>query len=411
MSLVTRCPKCQTEYEVSVDQLKLHDGLVRCGNCEHVFDGFACLKDSLPTLTRRAQDPPIEPVKSAPASTPVLSVLVEHDQAQSWPEPTPEPEPEPERIEPPAPAPALDEQIPEQQAPEQQKIDSDQLGESDDRFTAGRFIPSVDRAARTNAPAGGRQEPAFGPQPASSSSRELREPKLGPLTSRQRRDEVREPTLNPLRAASTQAVSPVPESIEPAVRVMGEARLKGDDPSAFGRTVPEFLEDEPEPAEGIGLLWVIGSIVLALVLVVQSIVVFRHDIVSAAPTLRPLLVQICQPLSCDVSHVRQIERIFIVGSALQQAPSAGAQTTQRDYVLRLTLQNRGAYAQPWPALMLTLTDASGTAVIRRAVMPTQYLPSNLLNAPFAARQEVSLDIGLTVDGLNISGYELEKFFP
>jgi len=41
--LATRCPDCHTVFRVVADQLKLRDGLVRCGTCRHVFDGRAAL--------------------------------------------------------------------------------------------------------------------------------------------------------------------------------------------------------------------------------------------------------------------------------------------------------------------------------------------------------------------------------
>jgi hypothetical protein len=80
-------------------------------------------------------------------------------------------------------------------------------------------------------------------------------------------------------------------------------------------------------------------------------------------------------------------------------------------MLRLTLQNRFDRAQPWPSLMVSLTDASGTVVIRKAVTPSQYLPPTLLAQPFGAQQEASLEIPLTVMGAPISGFEIDKFFP
>lgn len=38
MSLITACPACQTEFEVTPEQLAAYDGQVRCGTCEHVFN-------------------------------------------------------------------------------------------------------------------------------------------------------------------------------------------------------------------------------------------------------------------------------------------------------------------------------------------------------------------------------------
>lgn len=53
MSLVTRCPKCHSDFVVKLEQLQALDGLVRCGACTHIFDGFATLQSQLPTLTQR----------------------------------------------------------------------------------------------------------------------------------------------------------------------------------------------------------------------------------------------------------------------------------------------------------------------------------------------------------------------
>jgi len=53
MSLVTRCPKCNSDFVVKLEQLQALDGLVRCGTCAHIFDGFATLQSQLPTLTQR----------------------------------------------------------------------------------------------------------------------------------------------------------------------------------------------------------------------------------------------------------------------------------------------------------------------------------------------------------------------
>ncbi|MHA6910376.1 DUF3426 domain-containing protein [Ralstonia pseudosolanacearum] len=41
--LAARCPACHTAFRVVADQLRLRGGLVRCGRCNHVFDGRAHL--------------------------------------------------------------------------------------------------------------------------------------------------------------------------------------------------------------------------------------------------------------------------------------------------------------------------------------------------------------------------------
>lgn len=35
--MYTRCPQCQTVFRITAAQLKVRDGMVRCGRCQHVF--------------------------------------------------------------------------------------------------------------------------------------------------------------------------------------------------------------------------------------------------------------------------------------------------------------------------------------------------------------------------------------
>lgn len=39
MSLATRCPHCNTLFKVTLGQLQLHEGQIRCGQCQRLFSG------------------------------------------------------------------------------------------------------------------------------------------------------------------------------------------------------------------------------------------------------------------------------------------------------------------------------------------------------------------------------------
>jgi predicted Zn finger-like uncharacterized protein len=356
VSLVTRCPKCDSGFAVTADLLRLHDGLVRCGQCSHVFDGFECLQDSLPTLTQKVGE------QSTP--TPALESELEQEPAKVTVPvmPTASAAPEVFRM------------VAERRAPTTAAWASKPASSFQSSVTTEPTEPSL--TTYPSAPVSGRSEPVF----------------------KSFTDETAEPEWS------------VPERAEPAVKIVGEARLRGDDPSAFGRTVPDFMEDEEPESPSRALIWLSGAVALSLVLLGQLLYVYRDDVASSVPTLRPLLEQVCRPLGCEVGYVRRIERIFVVGSSLQLAtnqPVAGV----HDYVLRLTLQNRFDRAQPWPSLMVVFSDASGTVVIRRALAPSEYLPPDLLARPFGAQQEASLEIPMRVTGSTVSGFEVEKFFP
>ena len=235
-----------------------------------------------------------------------------------------------------------------------------------------------------------------------------REPRVGLRSAEAVPRDEREPSLSSVRVAPDPAqITPTASGVP--VRVMGEARLRAEDPAAAGRRDPEFLEDH-QPSASATVFWSSCALVLGLVMIVQLAVFFRNDLATTLPSTRGVLEQLCKPIGCEVGYVRKIDRIVIIGSSLQQVER---KVDQKDnpYLLRLTLQNRNDHPQPWPSLLLSLSDASGTVIARRVISPEQYLPASLENGPFGSRQEVALEIPLSTQGLAVSGFELQRFFP
>ena len=77
MSLVTRCPRCQTLFRVVPAQLQARAGQVRCGRCMHTFDGFQALaveqanavSEPVRFEPEPAETPTAAPLPSAPAAS------------------------------------------------------------------------------------------------------------------------------------------------------------------------------------------------------------------------------------------------------------------------------------------------------------------------------------------------------
>ena len=47
MSYLSRCPGCQTIHRVSLQQLSLTGGRVRCAHCQHKFNAYHCFITTL----------------------------------------------------------------------------------------------------------------------------------------------------------------------------------------------------------------------------------------------------------------------------------------------------------------------------------------------------------------------------
>ena len=61
----TRCPKCQTVFRVTPAQLKMREGMVRCGRCQHAFPAD---KHFIRKATKPAAKNTQAPVRKRPAS-------------------------------------------------------------------------------------------------------------------------------------------------------------------------------------------------------------------------------------------------------------------------------------------------------------------------------------------------------
>lgn len=55
MSLATRCPECNTLFKVSLGQLQVREGQVRCGQCKVVFSGIDHLTAADSEVWKKAQ--------------------------------------------------------------------------------------------------------------------------------------------------------------------------------------------------------------------------------------------------------------------------------------------------------------------------------------------------------------------
>jgi predicted Zn finger-like uncharacterized protein len=71
MTLVTRCPQCNTLFRVTPEQLRARQGAVRCGRCSAVFDALGTLSTLPDEAAPQAPAHDAAPARAASASPPV----------------------------------------------------------------------------------------------------------------------------------------------------------------------------------------------------------------------------------------------------------------------------------------------------------------------------------------------------
>ena len=91
MSEITQCPECSTRFRVSQSQLDMHQGMVRCGRCQYVFNATTQLHDNEPspqlTLALILDEIQAAPIETQTAPIEIQAEPVESPAAQTTPIP------------------------------------------------------------------------------------------------------------------------------------------------------------------------------------------------------------------------------------------------------------------------------------------------------------------------------------
>ena len=155
-------------------------------------------------------------------------------------------------------------------------------------------------------------------------------------------------------------------------------------------------------------IWATASAVLALLLLLQGAYLFRIDLATQLPALRPALEKACDALGCAVGFPQRSDMLSIEASDLQVADPVRPNLI----VLSATLRNRAPNTLAYPALELTLTNPQDQTVARRVFLPAEYLGSGArARTGMASNAEVNLKLDLDTADLKAAGYRLYLFYP
>jgi predicted Zn finger-like uncharacterized protein len=384
--MLTRCPYCSTTFRVTPEQLKIRHGQVRCGQCRRVFDALRALDENV--------------AKAVPAPRPAEPA---REEVLSWSIVQPAPPGADDGYHEPITITGFD-YVPAREAEPVAEPLVEPVVEMPTGFQpiteaavepTPEFAPVEEPVAAIEAPIESppSEVPAVAPEPESLPDDEddiehieLDVDPRGPLT---------EPPFVPERLP------------EPKPRPEPDSRPRFA-PTRFEPDPPTILElHNPLPVAPLSWPWLLGSLIALLLLGAQLLIHYRTEIVASRPDARPAFVAACEMLGCEIALPHKIDLIGIDASDL--APDEKQPGTLH---LTATLRNRAPYAQAWPQLEITLTDAQERPLLRRTLAPAEYLPGEVAAAQgFPARSEQALQLTLTATDVPAVGYRLYVFHP
>jgi predicted Zn finger-like uncharacterized protein len=169
--------------------------------------------------------------------------------------------------------------------------------------------------------------------------------------------------------------------------------------------MPEFMA-EPRPTRRRTWLWGLAALLAAAALAAQAAYRYRAEIAAFAPEARAPLDAACRWLRCAVLLPRRAELMSLESSDLQADPRR-----EGLIVLNALIRNRSRLAQEFPALELTLTDEAGRPVLRRVLLPADYLEPGRSKQGIAPGGEAALRIYLDSSRARATSYRLYLFYP
>jgi predicted Zn finger-like uncharacterized protein len=353
MSLITRCPACQTMFRVVQDQLRLSEGWVRCGQCDNVFDANAHFVQE-PLLAATDAEPLSAPMPSTdggPAQPdPVAEFAAQHEEGALADEALPPIDIKIDIAPPPSPEPVPRE--PDFDPLEAQATDS--------------AMPQDD-------------EPLLEPEAGAH----LAGPDMADMAVHH--DRPGDAPAPPRGDIALPAVEPPPPSFLRGARKM--PRL-----SVWHRTSVRVL---------LSLL----ALVLLAGLAAQVLLQEHDRLAAAQPALKPVLASACQVLGCQLAPLKQIDSIVIDSSSFTKLRGDA-------YRLALVIKNNAGTELAAPAVELTLTDLQDKPVLRRVFQNSEF---DTQAATLAAGGEWAATAAVSVkpatSGERISGYRVLAFYP
>ena len=207
------------------------------------------------------------------------------------------------------------------------------------------------------------------------------EPKLKP-------EEPRE-TLFETRGSPLETARALREALAPRNRSIAADRTAAEQPTSF-----------------FAGMWTAGSAVLLLMLVVQIVHHYRHDLAANA-TFNGPLTSIYAVLGIPL-----VPRWDLSSYEVRQLGASTAADAPGQITVRASVKNGAHQAQPLPLLRVTLQDRFGNRIASRDVTPQSYLPRAIPSSSLlSAGQRIDAEMAFVDPGSNAVGFEIDACLP
>jgi predicted Zn finger-like uncharacterized protein len=153
-------------------------------------------------------------------------------------------------------------------------------------------------------------------------------------------------------------------------------------------------------------LWTAGSALLVLLLAIQVVHHYRHDL-AASESLNGPLTSLYAVLGIPL-----VPRWNLNAYEVRQLGASTAAEAPGQITVRASVKNGAHQAQPLPLLRVTLQDRFGNRIAARDVPPQSYLPRAIPRSSLlSAGQRIDAEMAFVDPGSNAVGFEIDACLP
>lgn len=165
---------------------------------------------------------------------------------------------------------------------------------------------------------------------------------------------------------------------------------------------PQFTRVSPRRNDRRNTSWVIGSMLLAIVLAAEVAWAERARWIDDV-RVRPWLDSACAMVGCRLPLRRDDELLQLASRDIRPHPSEpGA------LIISATVHNAADFAQPFPAVSITLSDLDEKRIAMRRFRPSEYVSDNdIRDAGLAAGANASIVFEVADPGRNAVAFEFQ----
>lgn len=415
-AFITQCPNCGTAFEVTERELAIAEGIVRCGQCRHVFTAsdFSVGETSVSATITDDDTPDFARQDDAESDMDLRATF---------------------RDAPPPPDIELDDDVLFSdelgvEEAEAQVLESRKIKLSDDFLTStqedGHAFSREIGQQGFNDPLPLMAEPAA-VQPHSDADWDDQRPFIlddepEPADPEYLRDadtadsdggsESDEDTLTDL-PVSPETTESNPAEADHFSAVDDDTALAADAPLRASLNNKLNRLDEPlemrlghRPRLPRGDWAWLTLALIGLVALLAQYVIYRFDSLAADPRFQPSLSQVCRLAGCTLP-VADTRRLRAGNLVVRSHPQL-----QNALLAEFLLSNDAGFDQAFPALLLQFSDGVGQTVASRHLKPEDYLRGEMAGArSLPARQSVLISLELLDPGPTATGYRLELLDP